>query len=262
MTATTFKQSQLRTKREILAANRTYYVRTDGSDSNTGLTDSSGGAFLTIQKAINVTSALDMSIYDVTIQVRSGTFAEQLILKQCLGSGTVYLLGDTATPANVVISGSTAFSADSIQTIYNIQGFRGTGAGSFILSQNGSLVDFGLCTISNTGQQLRSADGGAIRCVGNYTISASATAHLVSVGGVIRIQSKTITLTGTPAFSAAFCDIGYVCEVIVNGNTFTGSATGVRYSVGLNGVCYVAGAGANYFPGNSAGGTTSGGQYV
>ena len=60
--------------REQLTANRTYYVRTDGSDGNNGLANSSGGAFLTIQKAIDTVAALDLSIYNVTVQVADGTY--------------------------------------------------------------------------------------------------------------------------------------------------------------------------------------------
>jgi hypothetical protein len=43
--------------------------------------------------------------------------------------------------------------------------------------------------------------------------------------------------------------------------TFTGAATGKRYDVTENGVISTAGGGANYFPGNAAGTTATGGQY-
>src|SRR3954447_13757840 len=91
--------------REQLSANRTYYVRTDGSDSNNGLANSSSGAFLTIQKAIDTVGALDLSIYNVTVQVADGTYTGTVtVTGPWVGSGTVFLQGNTTTPANVVIT--------------------------------------------------------------------------------------------------------------------------------------------------------------
>jgi len=48
----------------------TYYVRTDGNNSNAGTTDSAGGAWLTVQKGANTAVAGD------TVIVKNGTYAE------------------------------------------------------------------------------------------------------------------------------------------------------------------------------------------
>ena len=120
--------------REVLTANRTYYVRTDGSDSNTGLANTSGGAFLTIQKAIDVVGSIDLSIYDVTIQVGAGTYTQNLVFKTLVGAGSATLQGDTTTPSNVVLSpasGSCLVARDIVGK-WSITGFKTNTTGGAI----------------------------------------------------------------------------------------------------------------------------------
>lgn len=77
------------TFRERLVAARTYFVRTDGSDSSNGGADTAAGAFLTIQKAVDAVQALDLNGFDVTITVRTGTYAPFVVTGPWVGKGTV-----------------------------------------------------------------------------------------------------------------------------------------------------------------------------
>ena len=260
--------------REVLTANRTYYVRTDGSDSNTGLANTSGGAFLTIQKAIDVAVALDLSIYDVTIQIGAGTYSSVgNELKSIVGSGKIIIVGDETTPANVTVTqtGSPTnsqgcFYAFGVQGIYSLRGMKltsATAAGYGINISGGSRVEFqnmnfGAITIYH----VRAVDGATLEVTGNYTISGGAVGHVVASSSIVRCQSRTITLSGTPAFSGQFANATAAGYYIASILTFSGSATGPRYSATLNGVINTAGGGASYFPGDSAGSTATGGQYA
>jgi hypothetical protein len=252
--------------REQLSANRTYYVRTDGSDGNSGLANSSGGAFLTIQKAIDTVAALDLSIYSVTIQVADGTYAGAVLVSApWVGSGSVTLQGNTSTPANALLSTGVS---DCITVLsggtLNVTGFKLTNSGAFLLHANSGLIRFSVVTLGTCGsQQVRASDGGRVSATGNYTIDGGAGYHWSAVGnGIIRVQGKTITLTGTPAFLNVFANADLSSTVLVNGNTFSGAATGVRYAATNNAVISSSGAGATYLPGNAAGSTSAGGQYV
>jgi hypothetical protein len=246
--------------REVLTGARTYYVRTDGSDSNTGLVNSAGGGFLTIQKAINVIAALDISIYNVTIQVADGTYTgANTISGPWLGSGTVSIVGNTTTPANVIINpaGAACFSVSSAAVSLSgmeLRGFFGALALKWSTVSIGTAMRFGTC-----GAYQVYASGGIITLSASYTISGGAGLHInADNGGVVQATSITVTLSGTPAFANYFLAAqGPGSSVIYYSNTFVGSATGLRYLASSGGYVSVNGAGTSYLPGNAAGSGTN-----
>lgn len=257
--------------RERLTAARTYYVRTDGSDSNNGLANTSGGAFLTIQKAVDVIcGTLDLSTYDVTISVGDGTRTTTTTLKNYLsGGGTVLIVGNTSTPANCLISvtSGNCFTSALLCSSYDISGFKlattTSGYGMLVSSASAYItfknIDFGACASGH----IVASGPVSVGASGNYSITGSAPWHIGALsGGSVSINSLTVTIAGTPNFSTAFC-LGQTTGIVVaSANTYTGSATGSRYNISLNAVVNTGGGGANYFPGNSAGTTATGGQYA
>jgi hypothetical protein len=254
--------------RERVTSARTYYVRTDGSDSNNGLANTSGSAFLTIQKAIDVVSStLDIASGIVaTIQVADGTYTATNYLKQLTGPGTAVIQGNNSTPANVVISvtGAPCFSCNvSGWTVKDLK-VTTTTSGWCIHSTSGNStlhignIDFG----ASAHAHMLCDAGGTILVDSNYAITGAAAYHVyLERLCYFQMNSLTITITGTPAFSTAFAYARGLSEIYFPSCTFSGSATGKRYDISQNAVCFVNGGGANYFPGNSAGSTETGSQY-
>lgn len=250
-------------QREMLTANRTYYVATTGSDLNDGKTV--GLPFLTIQKAIDVALSIDASIYQVTIQVADGTYTAPVIMPaRMLGKFELIIQGNAAAPANVHIN---CAAADAVLAkdgaILYIKDLKISNTGNFSLRSdtkahvNFGNIDFGPCGA----QQLGAGDLASITCMSNYSISGGAAVHMITVNGTIRIQAKTITLTGTPAFANCFAAAEYTGVILANGNTYVGAATGSRYACSANGVLYTGGV-ATYLPGSIAGTVVTGAQYV
>ena len=256
--------------REKISADRTYYVRTDGSNSNNGLANTAGGAFLTIQKCIDVVcSTLDIAAgFTVTCQVADGTYTGANVMKQLIGAGSFVIQGNSGTPANVVVSVTSnhCFYNQIGGTLLTVKDMKltTTTSGSCIHAAYGGLInlnniDFGTCA----SQHKYALGGGNVTATGNYSISGGAASHEnASRGGTVDTASKTVTITGTPAFSTGYA-VSSASGAITNyGCTFSGSATGVRYAASLNGTMNTLSGGANYFPGNSAGTTATGGQYA
>lgn len=260
--------------RQKLTATFNIYVRTDGSDSNTGLANTAGTAFLTVQKAIDFVATLDISIYDVNINIADGTYTGANTGKNAVGAGTINIIGNTTTPANVLISvtSNSCFTAYDLSTKYSIDGvgLTNTGGGYQVDARGGSRVALKRISYgagANGYAHINATTGAAVYMNGDYTITnGSNLRHIraTSGGSIIFNQNITVTLTGTPAFAvyAEATELGRIAIESGAAVTYSGSGTGQRYNVSLNAVIFTNGGGASYFPGNSAGAAATGGQYA
>ncbi|MES0052208.1 hypothetical protein NKJ66_01100 [Mesorhizobium sp. M0078] len=253
--------------REVLSANRTYYVRSDGSDANTGLVNNAGGAFLTLQKAIDVVAALDISIYNVTIQAADGTYTGGVSVSGAwVGSGNVTLVGNVATPANALmnITGNAIFVASGGRLL--VGGFKLVCTGVGIWARAGGvctivgLMDFGTCS----SYHMYATDSGIIQATANWNVTGGAVYSIAAQNsGIVNVAGRTAALSGVPAFSGGFVNASLGGLILINSFTFTGTATGSRYSITSAGICATfSGNAASYFPGNSNGSVSGvGSQY-
>jgi hypothetical protein len=254
---------------EYLTTGRVYFVRNDGSDSNTGLGNSAASAFVTIQKAVNAVAALNANNFSVQILLANGTYTSGVSLLSYVGSQPVTIQGNTGTPSSCVINASTfGVIGTAVQGYYTIAGIRFvtnvTTQGSVYASEGTQMVlnnvDFGRAVGANHITVGRFA---SVIVNSNYTVSSSATLHWAAdTDGVINANGVTVGITnGTQTFGTwAFAT--RAGGILAVGNTFNGTAICTRYSADLNSYISVGGANATYLPGNVAGATSSGGQYV
>jgi hypothetical protein len=260
-------------KREVLTANRSYYVRTDGSDSNNGLANTSGGAFLTIQKAIDVTCGLDTGIYNVGINVADGTYAvtgTALTLKTITGAGGVSITGNTTTPTNCVIAATSGFCvyAPGVRGTWTVNGFhlKALTAGfDNVLATQMSLLNLSNLRFEGLNAHVHATFGAVIVVQGsNYSVAGNFNIHLFCDShSTIQEVGCTYTAIGTPAIGQAWAWCTQGALIITNANTYTACVcTGPRYFV--SGVSYVntgTAGNATYFPGSTAGSVATGGIY-
>lgn len=251
--------------REKLTAPRTYYVRTDGSDANTGLANTSGAAFKTIQKAINVTYTLDLNGFGVTVQVADGAYTAGVVASVPFLGGSVSVLGNTTTPANVTV---TLASGNVFQVTggaqMTVKGFKVSNsvAGAGLYASSGGFItadrmDFGQVA----GDHVEAADEGSISLFnGSYTISGGGSGHWHAHSGKIVDAYNTITLIGTPTFANYFCGIA-AGEIQCQQNTFVGTANGPKFLIHYLGFALASAGNLNYLPGSSPGTLIDGGQY-
>lgn len=243
--------------REVLTADRTYYVRTDGSDSNSGLVNSAIGAFLTIQKASDtIANTIDLNKFNVTIQVVAGTYTGAITFNRpWTGTGVVTLQGDTVTPTNILLNVTGDAITVSSGCRVTVQGFKIQATSTCFNVTNGGVLNFNSMNFGASGSHMGLAYNAQIIGTGNNTISGSAGSHIHNTNAsIISLGAGTWTLTGTPAFSTFFYGTSELSTGIF-GCTYSGAATGTRFFI-HQGSLVEGGAGVDpnaFFPGNIAG---------
>lgn len=265
--------------------NGTIYVNGSNSTANCGGrtcqpgNDTSGDGmsitrpFKTINHAVQwIYANVDSVAQDVLVQVADATYTDGFFASQPMpGGGYISVTGNATTPDNCVLQTTTDAIDSTDGAKLEISGFNittSTGSTNALAASSGARIDvvgkmdFG----SVTGAHMLAQTGGRIFFGSNYTISGGANAHYQAQnGGLIQISGSglTATLTGTPAFANGFAVGQELGDISVGHSalTFSGGATGARYSAILNGVINTSGGGATFFPGNSGGTTATGGQY-
>ena len=184
-----------------------------------------------------------------------------MALKAALGQLPPIIVGDEATPANVLLAVTAPAQGAAVLGdtcgVWNIRGLKlqTTTTGRGIVARNGAVIryqniEFGACASDH----IYVAANSTVEATGPYRISGGTTGgHWVGNGWVI-CWGQTITLSNTPAFGNAFAFAGRGAVLDVFGNSFPGTgATGKRFGTHLNGVIFTNGASATYFPGDTAG---------
>lgn len=246
---------------------RTFYVRTDGNDTNSGFGNTAAQAFLTIQGAVNRLAKMpyDEAGYVASsdpdagwkITVGAGAFAEEVILRECR------FFGVTIEGAGTGSTSTVSFTSKALNTTFNIRQMAVGGAGKTALSAyRGSEIGFeNVKFVASTAFGI-AENGARIIATGNFEIAgASSYAFISRLNSTIDMIGRTVTITGTPALGT-FATVEHASVLRAQGCTFTGSATGTRYDVRTNGVIETNGGGATFLPGGTAGATATGGQYV
>lgn len=273
--------------RALASSSLTIYVNaSSGSDSNNGLT--SGTALATIQAAINLIKAS----YDlggpratpIIIQLADGTYSGggnpvamvsgPFVGQQPSGYSfphanevPISIRGNTGTPANVVLTSSSALG--TVLTVWGgvigVQDCKitNTGAGACLEAGGAAGIQFGNVILGACGgAKIQSEHGSIIENYSTFTVEGNCT-------NVIRaVHHSSVWLTGTMTIGASFTvthfaivrqssEISVVSMTISLGaNTVTGARFAIVDSSSINGT----GSNVSFFPGTTAG-TVDNGSY-
>lgn len=260
--------------REVLTAPRTYYVRSDALyDDAPGLIDSPDGACQTWQQAVDYAESIDFNGHAVTIMAGDEggvvSFDESFSITALTGGGRLDIKGQPTEGDTVLAPSAPAtatIEARGCLTPVYVSDITFEGGTCHIMAvylATVSLLD-GVVFGNATNYHMFVHDSLALisDVNANTKITGDAGYHMLISGGMAFVEYGETTLVGTPDFSGGYFGLTNGGRIQAPGMTFVGSATGPRYWVVMNSVLNTFSSGASYLPGNAAGSTGTGGQYI
>ena len=271
----TLRDAIIGKQRQVLAANATYYVDIAGNDTTGNGTNAT--PWRTLQFAYNyVINKIDAAGYTVNIQLKTaGTYAPVSMTWPIRGQ--LCITGDKLNPRNYIIkntSGQAVYCSQGVTLLLQGVSVEATGtAGQYtnngfgIAAITGAIiyidaVAFGVCS---QGQIFAGSNGliypGNGTSTANIIYGASPFFIQASIAGSVTLAQTTLTFTGVPNYSTSFINSGNLGYVDFSSPIISGSCTGTKYNVFLNGILITNNAGATV-PGSIAGTVASGGQLL
>lgn len=279
-----------------LTKSLTVYVATTGSDTlddGRGLTPDK--PFASIQAAVNyVSTTYNLYKYNATISVAPGNYGREHILlpSYTTSTGKLIIKGSGAARTDVVC-GRFVLSYASIYEIYNLTIFQKDITSGTVGSVEASAgqIDLYNVQVNFAGIQQGTGQLWGVFVYGSGVVRAWSTASadipnglffncagaepygLIIASGSRFEFAADITVTGDAAWKSCAVlaqQAGVVSRILSaapnpgrrpNVNT-EGTITGRRYTAILNGLVNVAGAGPDFWPGDTEGNVSSGGQYA
>ena len=251
-----------------LSADMDFFIRQDGSDSNTGLTDSPEGAWRTIQHAVNyVSENYDLRSFRAIVHLGAGSWSERSLCVPAMkaSTGKLTILGCGVSSSILLTQNYDLYFSFGADIIFDNVHFvcSGGGGDGRLLVQN-SHVHLKKCLFTGditSGNPLTCSAGGYISIAEGCEVSVNASSAMAVADGRIVIKGD-MNISGTYTRSVVFAMAsGKILRYSGTLPVITGSATGVRYSCNSNAFIDSQGGGPNYFPGTSPGVTSTGGQY-
>jgi hypothetical protein len=251
------------------------WVRSDGNDNNSGSANDSAHAFLTINGALTAAAnRLNLTGRTLTIQLGlAGTYQGVSIntipnvLLTSAGPASSFIVNNSglSLPQGALDVAGSAVTVSNVQ-LNNVNATTHTVQASFggSITLAGSVILGGVAG-NTTIADLRCFSGGSIVISGALTFSRNVGYAMWAQGSGANISSlvgSTITCSGSPIWGTEGLFAVENASIELAGTAPTGTATGTRYSVTLNGVINTFSGGANYWPGSVAGSTATGGQYA